>query len=80
MQYDWKRPFQELPIPVDFQVLKKGSLIDAHLKMLENTTKILLFVTDTLTIENYVMAAQRQIQENVWTWIVFTEGNFCQKK
>jgi hypothetical protein len=48
-------------------------LITAHLNRLGQNAKNLLFITDTITIEKYVLAAQKQIEANLWTWLVFTK-------
>jgi hypothetical protein len=74
MEYQWKRPFQNLSVPVSFEAAEKTTeFITAHLNRLEQTTKVVLFITDTLTVEKYALAAQRQIESNMWTWIVFTK-------
>ncbi|KAI6240026.1 hypothetical protein M3Y99_00486300 [Aphelenchoides fujianensis] len=74
MEYDWKSPFQNLSIPVDFDPAETtAEAITAHLNRLERTAKSLLFITDTKTIEKYVFAAQKQIEANIWKWMVFTK-------
>lgn len=75
MEYDWQLPYQNLSVPVHFEQAEKApELITAHLNRLEQATKVLLFITNTATIEKYVLAAQRQIEANLWTWLVFTKG------
>ena len=74
MEYEWRQPFQNLSVPVHFEQAERApELITAHLNRLEQATRVLLFVTDTITIEKYVFAAQRQIEANLWTWLVFTK-------
>ncbi|CAD5221957.1 unnamed protein product [Bursaphelenchus xylophilus] len=74
IQYDWEVPFENMD--VDVKLVKaeySDDLITAQLKKLEQETKYLLFVTDTLTIEKYVALGQKQIEEEKFTWMVFTK-------
>ncbi|KAI6215439.1 Protein CBR-GLR-7 [Aphelenchoides besseyi] len=74
MEYDWKSPYMNLSVPIDFQLAEKTSeSITAHLNQLEQTAKVLLFITDTKTVENYVLAGQKQIEAGMWQWLVFTK-------
>lgn len=74
MEYEWRKPFQNLSVPVHFETAEKSpELITAHLNRLQQSTKVLLFTTDTITIESYVVAGQKQIESNAWTWLVFTK-------
>ncbi|KAI6220068.1 Protein CBR-GLR-7 [Aphelenchoides fujianensis] len=73
MEYDWQRPFLTANISASFEVAEKTpELITEHLNRLERASKILLFITDTSSVEAYVLAGQSQIEANQWRWIVFT--------
>ncbi|KAI6238911.1 Protein CBR-GLR-7 [Aphelenchoides fujianensis] len=73
MEYDWQRPFLTANISVSFEVAERTpELITEHLNRLERASKILLFITDTSSVEAYVLAGQSQIEANQWRWIVFT--------
>ncbi|KAI6188571.1 CRE-GLR-7 protein [Aphelenchoides besseyi] len=74
MEYDWKSPYTNLSVPIDFQLAEKTSgSITAHLNKLEQAAKVLLFITDTKTVEDYVLAGQKQIEAGLWQWLVFTK-------
>ncbi|KAI6237838.1 Protein CBR-GLR-7 [Aphelenchoides besseyi] len=80
MEYDWQRPFLTLNVSVDFQTAKMTpELITEHLNRLERTTKVLMFITNTMVVEKYVRTGQKQIEENLWTWIVFTKDTLVFK-
>ncbi|KAI6199349.1 Protein CBR-GLR-7 [Aphelenchoides besseyi] len=80
MEDDWQRPFLALNVSVDFQTAEKTpELITEHLNRLGRTTKVLMFITNTMTVEDYVRTGQKQIEENLWTWIVFTKDTLAFK-
>jgi predicted Fe-S protein YdhL (DUF1289 family) len=73
MEYDWHMPFQKLNVSVNFEYAESSSqLIRAHLNRLTLITKVLLFITDTSVIENYVINSESEIKSKLWTWIVVT--------
>jgi predicted RNA-binding Zn-ribbon protein involved in translation (DUF1610 family) len=74
MEYDWRHPFQQLNVAVRFESVEKSpQLIEAHLNRLKQSTKIVLFVTETLSVENYVLAAQSDSVKRNLIWIVVTK-------
>lgn len=74
LEYDWKRPFENTGLNVKFETTEQGQdQIKAQLKRLQTTSKNLMFVADTMTIEKYAGLGKTQFQSNTFVWMVFTK-------